>query len=133
MIVLDASVIVKWFQKEEGSDRALLWEGQHVAAEETIAVPSLLFYEVANVLKNKGGVSIKEAEAALESLEKLRLQIVEFSPSDLKDVFSFARLYNISIYDAVYAILAEWLRCQLITADRKLQQKLKSLSWIVLL
>jgi len=36
MIVLDASVVLKWFQEERDSEAALAFEGRHVRGEEPI-------------------------------------------------------------------------------------------------
>lgn len=51
LLVLDASVIAKWFKEEKHSDLALkirdgFYEGVH-----EIIVPDLLIYEISNVLR----------------------------------------------------------------------------------
>jgi len=42
MVVLDTSVIVKWFIEEKGSERALLWLEKHIKKEEIILLLILL-------------------------------------------------------------------------------------------
>ena len=133
MIVLDASVILKWFQDEEGSERALVFEERHKTGEEMIAVPDLLFYEIANVLRYQKKITGEFADDAFEALNKLEIQTFVLGLYQLKEVFRFAREYDISVYDAMYVILAKKLECKLITADKRLQQKLKMFSWVVLL
>lgn len=133
MIVLDASVIIKWFQDEPESEKARIFEKKHIGGEDVIAIPDLLFYEVTNVLRYKKNITEKEGCEALNVLMNMELQAFTFSPLELKEVFSFARLYNVSVYDALYAILAKHLRCKFITADEKLYQKLKKYNWVVLL
>lgn len=133
MVVLDASVVIKWFQKEEGSELALEFENRHVAGEEMIFAPDLLFYEVANVFCFKKNIDIEIAESAFDILAKIGIQIFSATPSEMKGVLSFAKRYNITIYDALYAVLAEKLECNFITADKALHKKLKHFSWIKLL
>jgi predicted nucleic acid-binding protein len=45
-LVLDASVIVKWFCEEEYTDIALRLRDRFFVGELTIVVPELMFYEV---------------------------------------------------------------------------------------
>jgi len=44
MVVLDTSVIVKWFIEEKGSERSLVWLEKHIKKEEIILVPSLFIF-----------------------------------------------------------------------------------------
>ncbi len=54
MIVLDASVVLKWiFDDEDGGVSAARWKDAHVAGHEIVAVPDLLFYELGNVLATR--------------------------------------------------------------------------------
>lgn len=133
MIVLDASVIIKWFQPESDSAKALHFEKEHLEGKEPIAVPDLVFYEVANVLRYQKQVGTESFGDAADVLSEMELQVFIFSPLEFKEVFSFARDYNVSIYDAVYVVLAKRMNCKFITADRKLCQKLEGLPWVNLL
>ena len=133
MIVLDASVVFKWFQEEPGSKQALQFEQSHVVGEELIAAPDLLFYEVANTFCYKKNVMQDVADSALEVLARMEIRIFVFSPRELKEVFKFARNYDISIYDALYAVLARKLECNFVTADKALYARLKKFSWVKLL
>ena len=133
MIVLDASVVIKWFQEEENSDQAVSIQKQHSAGENTIIVPDLLFYEVANVLRYKKEVTQETITNVLDFLHKAELRSFALSPIELREVIIFARMYDITVYDALYVVLAQQLKCSFVTADRNLQQKLKECSWIKLL
>lgn len=133
MIVLDASVIIKWFQPESDSEKALHFEKEHLEGKEPIAVPDLVFYEVANVLRYQKRVDTKSFEDAVDILSEMELQVFIFSPLEFKEVFSFAREYDVSIYDVVYVILAKRMNCTFITADKKLYQKFKEFPWVNLL
>jgi len=51
MIVLDASVAVKWFSEEEYTEKALELRERIRVGKERVIVPDLLLYELANALK----------------------------------------------------------------------------------
>jgi len=130
MIVLDASVVIKWFQEEPDASRALNFENAHIRGEENIVAPDLLFYEIANVLCYKNAVSTETAESALEVLSRIGIQTFTFLPIELKDVFRFARDYGVSVYDAIYVVLAQKLHCDFVTADKRLYKKLAKFEFI---
>ena len=48
-IVLDASVVAKWFIEEEDTEKAIEIRDKFVRGEIKILVPSLLIYEIGNV------------------------------------------------------------------------------------
>jgi predicted nucleic acid-binding protein len=76
MIVLDASVVLKWiFDDEDGSESAARFKDAHAAGHEVVAVPDLLFYEIGNVLATKTRLS----EAAIADAFSL---LWEFSLDD---------------------------------------------------
>ena len=119
MVVLDASVILKWLLTEEGSDHALLLRDAHVKGEERIVVPSLLFYEVANVLRYNEFPD-EELLYIFEILKDLEFSLIHLSFSEFEEAMLYARSKKISVYDATYVILAKNLACELITADKHL-------------
>lgn len=120
MVVLDASVILKWTLPETDSAAALGFRDRHVAGEEQIIVPPLLFYEVANALRYQDKVQDSAVEEFFDALEELELLVVEQSPSAFIDVVLDAREMGLSVYDASYVALARQVGSRLITADRKL-------------
>lgn len=128
MIVLDASVVLKWiFDDEDGGDCAVRLRDEHIAGKEIIAVPDLLFYEIGNVLATKTRLSeaaVAEAFALLWdfSLERFDLGLDEFQGS-----LTLCRKYKITLYDAAYVELSRKLKCSFVTADRKLYEKVRSI------
>ena len=82
MIVLDASVALKWiFGEEEGEERARLYKEGHVNGKETVAVHSLFFYEIANVLATKTKLSTKDAVDAFSLIWNFDLEGIQVSVS----------------------------------------------------
>ncbi|MBI3273622.1 MAG: type II toxin-antitoxin system VapC family toxin [Candidatus Colwellbacteria bacterium] len=120
MVVLDASVILKWLLPETGSENALRFRDQHISGEERIIVPSLVFYEIANVLRYHTKISDEELVSLFEIFNDLELIAINPAFSDMTDTMLYARHKNVSVYDAVYVVLAKRLDCSLVTADERL-------------
>ena len=132
-LVLDASVIIKWFLKEKLSGEALEYQEQHLEGVVSLVAPSLLPFELINVLCTK---SILNLEAVLGVANVFYFTgITEyFLTKELAHATAkLSKKYEISAYDAAYVALAQSLGCQFITADRKLYQKVKSLKLVKLL
>ena len=132
-IVLDASVILKWFCEEKDSEKALVYKEQYVNKIINILEPDLIIYEIQNVLRYNKGFSAEDVNKALE--EFLILDIEIYSPilKIIKIATDIAFTHNISIYDSYYISLAKMLNCKYITADKKLQNKCLDLTFIKIL
>ena len=127
VVVLDTSVVVKWFRQEEVlAAEALAWRQAYVDGETTVVVPMLLVYEVANALQYKGDLTAKQVEEAIEGLFDLDLEWVRPSVVLMQRVVRLARAHKLTVYDATFVALAEMLHTPLITADDKLVRRVAS-------
>jgi predicted nucleic acid-binding protein len=134
MIVCDASVVLKWiFGEERGGDRADRLKEGHVAGSEIIAVPDLLFYEIANVLATKTRLSDAAANEAFSLLWDFQLERFDLGLEEFMGGLALSRKYKITFYDAAYIELARKLKCAFVTADRRLYEKTKTLKLVDLL
>jgi predicted nucleic acid-binding protein len=133
MVVLDTSVIIKWFIEEKGSKRALIWLERHIKGTEKIVVPSLLFYEIANVLRYKKELPLSEIWKVIEYLFRLNLKIEEVNPELIMRAVLLAREKEISVYDATFVVLAVIYHILFYTADKELYEKLKEFNFVKLL
>ena len=116
--VVDASVAAKWFLNEEDTKRALLIRDAHIKEETLIIVPDLLFLEVLNALKYKN--SDKELlEKVNKILWDIQLHIERTNEFILEKAVQISIDYNLTIYDALYAAIAQMYGCPLITTDEK--------------
>ena len=121
--VIDASVLVKLFLPETGSDRvqALMEEvlAQHPAGP---AVPDLIHAECGNVFWKKvqrGELTAEIAQACMADLRALPMRV--FPLTELaENALDWALRYRITVYDAMYAVLASALDASLYTADAAL-------------
>jgi Predicted nucleic acid-binding protein, contains PIN domain len=130
MIVLDASVILKCFLKEQDSPKALRFLEAHTSGHEQIAVPELLYYEVANALVTKTKLPEEAVTIALQNLLELDLASYSLGVEEYIRAAQLAIRTHITMYDASYPVLAERLGVHFITADRKLADSLKDLKFV---
>lgn len=117
LLVVDASVVVKWFAPEIHSDEAaaLLESGHQFLA------PEYVFAEAANAFWKKVRRQELEPETALEILRiipTLPLRTTD-SATLLQAAFEIAVRLNRTVYDALYLALAVRERARLVTDDRR--------------
>jgi predicted nucleic acid-binding protein len=128
MIVLDSSVALKWiFADEEGTEHAVRVRDDHISGKNEIAVPTLFFYEIANVLATKVTLSAEEAVEAFKLISAFEFNVFELDNIEYMEAMSLAMKHRISVYDASYHVLAGRLGCCFLTADRKFQEKMKGM------
>ena len=128
MIVLDASVVLKWiFGEEEGGEKARLYKEGHVTGKEPVAVHGLFFYEIANVLATKTRLSTKDAAEAFSLIWNFDLEVFSLGLDEFLEGIILSRQYTITLCDAAYVVLARKLGCPFVTSDRSLYEKAKRL------
>ncbi len=117
--VIDASVIFKWFSKEEDSEKALKLKEEHLSQKSSLVIPVLSIIEVINALKykEKDENKLKEANKALKEIQ---LEIKNITKFLMDKAIENSFKYDISIYDSVYVALAQIHGVSLITADSAL-------------
>lgn len=89
----------------------------------------MLAIEIGNVFRNKvrrGSLTALEADLRLAAF--FRDQTVRLLPSSpyLTSALQIANTYNLSIYDALYLAVADAENCQMITADDRLFNSLRT-------
>ena len=130
LVVADTSVIVKWFrQKEALAMSAFALREAYLIGQIALAEPSLVVYELANVLRHKDDLTTPQVRTAVQSLYGMGLEWVVPSSAVMQRAVEIARLYETTVYDAVFASLAESLRAKFITADERLARRLGVLSF----
>ena len=120
MIVVDASVAVKWFVEEQGHAAAI-----RASEGSDLAGPDRLLLEIANVLRRKvkqREVTANQAAVAVSRLPELIDTIVP-SASLLNPAFALAERLDHSVYDCAYLACALHLDIRLLTADGRFAGK----------
>ncbi len=128
-VVVDSSIVLAWVTKESKVDGMMGKLSALVTSGTLLVVPSIFWYEIANVLKTGKKQTAQEIKHTLKILAKLHIETVELSErlTDLSISYMFTD--SLSFYDAVYAGLAWQLRVPLFTLDKQLQ-KVKSIEHI---
>jgi len=133
-LVLDTSVVLKWVRQEEIlAAQALGLLQQYLDGQCRVIVPSLLAYEVANVLRYKADLNTTHVETAIQSLFDLGLEWTSPTASLTRRAACIARDHETSVYDATFAALAESVNGTLITADERLVHRLTALPYVTFL
>ena len=121
-LVVDASVAFKWYVEEPWSDaaRRLLSGGR-------LIVPRLFFLETSNILRRRcerREMSADDARATADSMAELPLEVWP-DHRLVRPALDLALDFRISIFDAVYVVLAVRLQGRVVTADRRLVNALQ--------
>ena len=133
-VVLDASVILKWYLADEADgQKALGLLNAYISDQLEIVSPSLLEYEVVNglfIAQKRGRMDedkILFAIGGFIDLDITMKTLLDFYPK----VLDYCRVYNLSVYDGTYLALADELRIPFITSDRGLYHAVtKHLKWV---
>jgi predicted nucleic acid-binding protein len=129
-IILDASVVVKWFRQGEVlAEQALALRDAYLDGQIEVTLPSLLAYELANVLRYKADLTTEQVQTAVGSLFNMGLGWVLPSSAVIERAVEIARTYDTTVYDATFAALAESLGATFVTADEHLVRRLEAPSF----
>ena len=136
-VVVDASLAVKWLVEEDDSDKAHAALESWVAQDITRIAPHLMPFEVANALHRRvlrGELSIGDSTRMITRLLESRLELHQPPNLHVRALQLASQLRQGAAYDAHYLALAETLRCELWTADRRFYEAAHSgvatLRWI---
>ena len=122
--LLDTSVAVKWFIREEDSEKAADLRHAHGRAEILLHVPDILLLELTNALRYSPLVSAEEIPQALRLFPGLGITIIPFDLDALTSSITLSLGHDLAVYDAYFLALAQALEIPLITADRKMLSRL---------
>lgn len=117
-VVLDASVLLKWFHTDGEADveQATRLRSAFEAGQLNVLVPSLVWLELLNVAARRFRWSLDPLERLANQLQGFGFTVIE---PDLGRVARWAAV-GMTAYDAAYVAVAEQSGAQLITADAEL-------------
>jgi predicted nucleic acid-binding protein len=129
VLVVDASVAVKWFVPEVQSAEARQWR----TGPDDLHAPAVFFdLEVSNILWKKvrrGEITRTDADLILAQLPALPLTRHPEAPV-LTSAFDLADRTNRTVYDCLYLALAVHLGGRMLTADQRLVNSLAGSQWV---
>ncbi len=127
-VVADASVVLKWFIEEDYSGHARLLRDDHLYGRVTVHAPNILMVEVANALRKyvaRGLLTREQAMRGVRALYEAGIRLEEVSPELLLEALGYSIDNNVTVYDALYVVLARRLGTKAYTADEKLLSALE--------
>ena len=124
-VVVDTSIVAKWFVTESDSDRAIdllhSWNERKIRP----VVPRLALAEVGNVLLKyvlDGLATTNDALAMLSEMPRF-VTIADLTLEHTKRAFMLAQQHGRrTIYDMHFLVIAEDFGCELWTADERFWQ-----------
>lgn len=117
-IVVDASVVVKWYIPERDHEPARQLRDDYLNGRHDLLAPALLPFEVGNALKYSGHYSGERLRDASTTLTEYGITLVPYrNAGPLTDV---AVDLDITFYDAAYLALAHTSDSTVYTADSRL-------------
>ncbi|HKR29860.1 MAG TPA: type II toxin-antitoxin system VapC family toxin [Terriglobales bacterium] len=131
IVVLDASVAVKWMLPSQGEPlarEAIDLLNRYTCGELEFIVPDLFWAECGNVFckaTRQGRVTFESAEHAMADLMGLNFPTTP-SKSLLDRALVIATSFDRTLYDALYVALAIESNGHLVTADERLANTLAS-------
>ncbi len=121
-IVVDTSVLIKWIKtRDEELRREALSLLEIILRDRLeVIVPSLLLYEVGNLLLRKTRLASNAVATALDHVLALPITFVNPEPALLRRAARLGRGLQLTFYDSSFLAVAEVVDGLFITADRKL-------------
>jgi len=116
--IIDASVAIKWFVEEVGSQKAHEILAEMLSRPEEFAVPELFLFEISNVLfiLSKGKTELYKE--LFDTLCELPIARYPLTADFHTAIIRFQKL-GLTAYDASYAALALLSKGKWLTADKK--------------
>jgi len=135
--VVDASVALKFqFRDEEATGAATLLLTHYAEEKIDLIAPTLFPYEIVNAIHvaiNRKRIGETVGYKAVSYIISLGIHLHEFDEL-IETTFKLARKHVLSPYDCCYLALAERMKCDFITGDRRLynscQNKIHRVKWI---
>lgn len=130
--ILDCSVTLSWCFENENSAYAARILG--LLENATAVVPSLWTLEVVNGLvtgEKRSKIQVQEAADFLKRLSRLNIVVDPTQPLR-EDLWTYARQFKLSSYDAFYLLLAIRLGLPLASADQDLVDAAQASGVVVL-
>lgn len=131
-LVVDASVIIKWFIVDDEGDRESAVQLRDAIAREhvTAVAPDIALHEVGNTL---GRRIPEDAPLAMTALRRLPLRLCRPEAEDIDGALALVRKHSVTFYDAIYHAMALHRSGTLITADRRYLDRVAAAGSAILL
>lgn len=123
VVVVDASVVVKWFVDDAHTEHALRIRADYRKGNIDLWSTQLMPFEVLNALRYNPEFGTQELIRAATALCAYSIALYPILDELKERCVTNALRYGITIYDAAYLALSELLHKKFYTADEKLLMK----------
>jgi len=131
IVVLDASVVVKWYVAEEFTNTALKIRDDYSKGIIDIWSTELLPFEVLNALRYNSELGRDQIRKAGQSLSKFKLALHPILDGLLELSLENATKYGLTVYDSSYMALSQAFDKKLYTADEKMLSKISDKEHVI--
>jgi len=135
-IVVDSSVVIKWFVTEPLSDESRRVLDGYQSGSFTLLAPDLLAAEIGNIVWKKyrfQGLAKADAEQIITAFRELNIELIPATEL-LAEALQIAMTHERTVYDSLYIALSKRENCVYITADERLvntmSQSFPKIVWI---
>jgi predicted nucleic acid-binding protein len=125
MVLVDASVVLRWFVQQQGFEAAEAWLRRFIADPDLLLAPDLLRFEV------HGGLARLSprrdpgwSRRSFQRFERLGLRMLSTDAVLFDRALELAAELHIAGYDALYIAHAEALGVPWLTADQRILGRL---------
>lgn len=117
MLILDNSVIVKWFYRDE-QDHLKALHVRNLAIKNPLdfGIPELVYSELLHVLARKSEGDLNFVNHCIQTFLHMRIRTLEFSKTAIARAAELT-CKGLSGYDATYLALAQEFHAKWLTAD----------------
>jgi len=135
-LVVDSSVVIKWFVAEPYSSQAHLILNEYQNGNLDLLAPDLLNAEIGNIVWKKQtfqGLAASDGQQIINLFQSLKFYLMPTSVL-LDDAYRLAVAHQRTVYDMLYVALSLREGCPFVTADEKLvnaiQNSLPTAIWL---
>lgn len=122
-LVVDTSVVVKWYIPERHHQQARGLRDAYLDGTFDLFAPALMPFEAVDALRHSGHYEEERLEEASKSVPEYGIDLVPFDKTG--PVAKIATTLDITVYDAAYVALARTLDTKVYTADGNLLDSLE--------
>ncbi|MSP60284.1 MAG: PIN domain-containing protein [Myxococcales bacterium] len=125
LVLVDASVVLRWFVDQPGHDEAADWLRRFAADPELLVAPDLLRFEVCgglSRLQQRGDVAW--AGRCFDRFDRLGMRELPTTKALHLRAIELSRTLRLGGYDAIYLAHAEALGARWLTADERALRRL---------
>jgi len=129
-VVVDASVITKWFVDETHSEQARKLRDDYIDLNVRLVVPRSARYEVLNALKYSGAFGTKELIDVAMILEDYQFIEVPLDGRYAEETIRISVEHGVTVYDASYAAVGKVRGIDVFTADERFLERINEDAFI---